>query len=123
MDKLNEREIAIMNEAFTIGRVYSKSGEKKSLIEINKKLEEKCLLMANATAPVLNTKLLSNKTVVFKIAELKKTIDEVFNIIKISPDNNPFCRACKEPDCLLEGAEHGGDNLCALLRKYLALEK
>ena len=47
-DKLSKREHAVMNEAFMIGRVYNKMGEKEAPWEIQKKLIEKCNIVANS---------------------------------------------------------------------------
>ncbi len=47
-DKLTEREKAIMNEAFMMGRVYATMGEKESPGEIGQKLMMNCLLVAGA---------------------------------------------------------------------------
>lgn len=41
-DKLNEREQAIMHEAFMVGRIYATNGEKESPSEIHDKLLETC---------------------------------------------------------------------------------
>ncbi len=41
---MTKREEAIMQEAFMIGRIYNKMGEKESPIEIQNKLKEKCEL-------------------------------------------------------------------------------
>ena len=45
---MNEREKAIMMEAFMIGRIYATNGEKESPAEIQEKLERKCRLFADA---------------------------------------------------------------------------
>jgi len=45
MNVLTSRDLKIMNEAFTIGRVYANTGEKESPTEIQEKLEEKCLIL------------------------------------------------------------------------------
>jgi len=34
---------------------------------------------------------------------------------KVSPLNNPWCEACKEPDCCVSS-----DGTCAMIRKYLS---
>lgn len=45
------------------------------------------------------------------------------NINKSIKANNPFCKHCKEEHCEIEGVEHGGDDLCSLLRYYLKKKK
>lgn len=53
---MTKREEAIMQEAFTIGRIYNQMGEKETPIEIQNKLKEKCELAAKAVgvdAPVM----------------------------------------------------------------------
>lgn len=50
MRELSERECAIMNEAFTIGRIYNQMGEKESPSEIQAKLTRMCTGVA-ARAP------------------------------------------------------------------------
>ena len=48
---MTEREVAIMNEAFMVGRVYANLGEKESPADIQEKLIKKCELKANAVGP------------------------------------------------------------------------
>lgn len=45
--ELNRRELAIANEAFMIGRIYAKNGEKEHPSEIYTKLENQCKLVAD----------------------------------------------------------------------------
>ena len=40
--EFSQRDYALMEEAFMVGRIYSATGEKESPIEINDKLHEKC---------------------------------------------------------------------------------
>ena len=46
LEKLNKREYAIMQEAFMVGRIYSKEGEMEGIVEIQEKLESNCLHIA-----------------------------------------------------------------------------
>jgi hypothetical protein len=34
-------------------------------------------------------------------------------------ESPPWCKACREPACEVEGSEHGGDDHCAMVRVYL----
>ena len=41
--KLTKKERAVMDEAFMVGRIYNKMGEKELPAEIYKKLEKNCI--------------------------------------------------------------------------------
>ena len=49
--ELSEREHAIMNEAFMVGRAYSALGEKESPAEIHAKLAVRCAFEASKVEP------------------------------------------------------------------------
>ena len=44
---LNAREIAIAQEGFAVGRIYTSRGEKESPSEINERLINSCTVVAN----------------------------------------------------------------------------
>ena len=45
---MTEKELAIMNEAFMIGRIYATGGEKETPVEIHNKLVEKCEIVSKS---------------------------------------------------------------------------
>jgi len=50
--------------------------------------------------------------------ELAQKLERELAEAKEKMINNPFCSACKEPDCCVSG-----DGTCALIRKYLTVDE
>lgn len=95
---MTKRELAIMNEAFMIGRIYATMGEKDSPAEIHGKLLSKCTSVAiEADRETQNTKE-RRKTVRAKrpVQQAKvKTCPHCgsHNVVMFTADDD-ICRKC-----------------------------
>jgi len=50
--------------------------------------------------------------------EFSQQLERELNEAKEKMLNNPFCAACKEPDCCVSG-----DGTCAMIRKYMKVDE
>ena len=89
---MTKREIAIMNEAFMVGRVYANMGEKESPAEIQKKLEAKCKQKADVEQRQETASEVDTIVSVPELLSLAEMVREQPKVDKMLGDNGAFAK-------------------------------